>query len=55
MLYDAFKLDEFCEVNFPHCLKRQTADGLFLDPAVSAGQQSLTSHGQMMAFMCNHA
>ena len=54
LLYDAFGLDEFCEVNFPHCLKRQTEDGLFWDPAVSAGQKILTAHGQMMAFLCNH-
>lgn len=54
LLYDAFKLDEFVEANIPHCLKRQTPDGLFWDPAVSWGQQILTSHGQMMAFMCNH-
>lgn len=54
LLYNAFGLDEFVEANFPHCLKRQTPDGLFWDPAVSWGQQILTSHGQMMAYLCNH-
>lgn len=54
LLYDAFKLDEFVEANIPHCLKRQLDDGLLWDPAVSWGQKILTSHGQMMAFMCNH-
>jgi hypothetical protein len=54
LLYDSYQLDEFCEANFPHCLKRQLDDGLLWDPAVSAGQKILTAHGQMMAFMCNH-
>jgi len=54
LLYDAYQLDEFAEANFPHCLRRQTPDGLFWDPAVSAGRQILTAHGQMMAFLCNH-
>jgi hypothetical protein len=54
LLYNAFGLDGFVEANFPHCLKRQTPDGLFWDPAVSWGQQILTAHGQMMAFLCNH-
>lgn len=54
LLYNAYELDEFVEANIPHCLKRQLPDGLFWDPSVSAGQQILTSHGQMMAYMCNH-
>ncbi len=54
LLYDAYRLDDFTEANIAHCLKRQTADGLFWDPSVSAGQQILTAHGQMMAFLCNH-
>jgi hypothetical protein len=54
VLYDSFKLDEFVEANIPHCLNRQLDDGLLWDPAVSHGKRILTSHGQMMAFMCNH-
>jgi hypothetical protein len=54
LLYNAYGLDEFVEANIPHCLKRQLPDGLLWDPSVSAGQQILTSHGQMMAYMCNH-
>ena len=55
MLYDNFSLREFADANVPHSLSRQCGDGLFWDPAVSAGQKILTSHGQMIAFLANHA
>ena len=53
MVYGAFGLNEFAAVNNPHCLKRQCDDGLFWDPAVSAGRKILTSHGQVMTFLVN--
>lgn len=53
-MYDSFGLNEFCEVNYPHCFKRQCEDGLFLDPAGTGGKRILTAHGHVMTFMCNH-
>lgn len=54
-MYEAFGAKEFIETNIPHCLARQDKDGLFVDPAVTAGQKILSSHGQALDFMARHA
>lgn len=53
-LYEAFGATEFLEVNIPHCIARQDKDGLFIDPAVTAGQKILSSHGQALDLMARH-
>ena len=54
MLYEAFGATEFIDCNIPHCIARQDKDGLFIDPAVTAGQKILSSHGQALDLMARH-
>jgi hypothetical protein len=54
-MYEAFGAKEFITPNIPHCLARQDKDGLYVDPAVTAGQKILSSHGQALDYMARHA
>ena len=55
-LYDSFRLpDDYVRAEVGFCRRDQQADGMFLDVVLVHGAKALSSHGQALTFLLNHA
>ena len=54
-VYDTFGLREYARANIYSCREKLQPDGMFLDVNLVHGRKDLSSHGQAMTFLLNHA
>jgi hypothetical protein len=54
-VYDTFGLPDYTRANVRVCREKLQPDGMFLDVNLVHGRKDLSSHGQTMAFLLNHA
>ena len=54
-LYDTYGLNDYTDAGVHYCRKNLQSDGMFLDVNLIHGKNVLSSHGQAMAFLLNHA
>jgi len=54
-VYDTFGLTEYTQANVRVCREKMQPDGMFLDVNLVHGRKDLSSHGQTMAYLLNHA
>ncbi len=55
-LYDSFRLpDDYVRAETGFCRRDQQPDGMFLDVVLIHGTKALSSHGQALTFLLNHA